>query len=125
MSIRSALGPAWVAKAVAPAVTVGARTAVRKHGYLERINARRCDALRDGALYYPARQPRTSSKTGTIRPHSSVGYRPPAPEMLIPLRGLPGSADRPAMHYYSNWISQSGASQHLAARTEIKMAWVL
>ena len=34
----------------------------------------------------------------TIRPHSSLGYKPPAPEAIILPAPLRGSAQKPIMH---------------------------
>lgn len=51
------------------------------------------------------------------RPHSSLGYRPPAPEAIIPpswpsgsapLRRPPRLAAKPTMHYHRNRTSQQG-----------------
>ncbi|MDB5315881.1 MAG: transposase [Rhodospirillales bacterium] len=50
----------------------------------------------------------------TLRPHSALGYRPPAPEVLLPMPWLPTGSG-------SKGSSQSGmimAHQHFARTTQ-------
>ena len=70
---------------------VGARTAfiapgsTWENGYFESFNARLRGTLLNGAKFYAIRKARTVIEAwrrhyNTIRPHSSLGYRPQAPE---------------------------------------------
>ncbi len=50
----------------------------------------------------------------TIRPHSALGWKPPAPETIVPMD------QRPIMHQLSNWTTRWGPTksrQDLTART--------
>ena len=61
-----------------------------------------------------------------VRPHSSLGYRPPAPQAILPpAHGLPYAAPRPAMGWPeppdSNWrtgIAPRGRPDHFAGLWE-------
>ena len=94
--IRSDNGPEFVAKAVQDWITaVGARTAYIapgspwENGYIESFNARIRDELLDGEIFYTLAEARVIVESwrrfyNTLRPHGSLGYRPPAPEVFIP-----------------------------------------
>ena len=102
--IRSDNGPEFVAQAVQDWIAaVGAKTAYIEpgspweNGYCESFNARLRDELLDGEIFYSLREAQIIIESwrrhyNTKRPHSALGYRPPAPETLIPL------ATRPVMH---------------------------
>ena len=73
----------------------GARTATikpgspRKNGYVESFNARLRDELPEGEIVHSLREAEIVIEswrrhTSTIRPHISLGPKPPAPEALIP-----------------------------------------
>jgi len=93
--IRSDNGPEFVAKAVQAWITaVGARTAYIapgspwENGYVESFNARLRDELLDGELFYSLREAQIIIESwrihyNTKRPHASLGYRPPAPEVFV------------------------------------------
>jgi transposase InsO family protein len=93
--IRSDNGPEFVAKAVQAWITaVGARTAYIapgspwENGYVESFNARHRDELLDGELFYSLREAQIIIESwrihyNTKRPHASLGYRPPAPEVFV------------------------------------------
>ena len=82
---------------------VGARTAFIEpgspweNGYCESFNARFRNELLDGEVFYTLREAqilieRWRRHYNTVRPHSALGYRPPAPESIV-------SIDRrPTMH---------------------------
>ena len=94
--IRSDNGPEFVAKAVQGWITaVGARTAYIapgspwENGYVESFNARMRDELLNGEIFYSLREAQIIIESwrihyNTRRPHASLGYRPPAPEVFVP-----------------------------------------
>ena len=102
--IRSDNGPEFVAKAVRRWIAaVGARTAFIEpgspweNGYIESFNARLRDELLNGEIFYSLKEARVLIESrrrhyNAARPHSSLGYRPPAPETIIMPRWPPGSA---------------------------------
>ena len=93
--IRSDNGPEFIAKAVQSWITaVGARTAYItpgspwENGYIESFNARLRDEFLNGEIFYTLQEAKVLIEAwrrqyNTIRPHSSLGYRPPAPEVLL------------------------------------------
>jgi hypothetical protein len=81
---------------------VGARTAFIEpdspweNGYCESFNAKFRDELLDGEIFYSLAQARIIESWrrpyNTIRPHSALGYRPPAPKILKRSALPPGAA---------------------------------
>src|SRR5947199_10839111 len=74
---------------------VGAKTAYItpgspwENGYVESFNARLRDELLDGEIFYTLREAQIVIESwrrhfNTIRPHESLGYKPPAPEVFVP-----------------------------------------
>jgi putative transposase len=94
--IRSDNGPEFVAKQVRQWITaVGAKTAyIEKgspweNGYVESFNARLRDELLNGEIFYSLREAQVVIESwrrhyNTVRPHASLGFRPPAPEVILP-----------------------------------------
>ena len=94
--IRSDNGAEFVAKAVRDWITaVGARTVYIEpgspweNGYVESFNARLRDELLNGEIFYSLREAQILIESwrrhyNTVRPHASLGYRPPAPEVFVP-----------------------------------------
>ena len=94
--IRSDNGPEFVAKAVQEWIgAVGAKTAYIapgspwENGDVESCNARRRDELLDGEIFYSLREAEVVIESwrrhfNTVRPHGALGYRPPAPEVVLP-----------------------------------------
>jgi putative transposase len=94
--IRSDNGAEFVARAVRAWITaVGAKTAYIEpgspweNGYVESFNARLRDELLDGEIFYSLREAEIIIESwrrhyNAVRPHASLGYRPPAPEVFIP-----------------------------------------
>ena len=92
--IRSDNGPEFIAKAVREwIVAVGAKTAFIEpgspweNGYCESFNARLRDELLNGEIFYSLAEAKVVIESwrrhyNTARPHSSLGYRPPAPQVL-------------------------------------------
>ena len=55
----------------------------------EPFNARLRDELLDGEIFYSLREAQIIIESwrrhyNTVRPHASLGYRPPAPEVFVP-----------------------------------------
>ena len=117
--VRSDNGPEFVAEAVRRWITaVGARTAFIEpgspweNGYIESFNARLRDELLNGEIFYTLKEAQVLIEAwrrhyNAVRPHGSLGYRPPAPETIIwpswppgsaPLRRPPSLAEKPPMH---------------------------
>ncbi len=107
--IRSDNGPEFVASAVQDWITaVGARTAYIErgspweNGFIESFNARLRDELLDGEIFYTLREAQIIIESwrrhyNTVRPHASLGYRPPAPEVFVPaFAAWPAAPPRPA-----------------------------
>jgi putative transposase len=94
--IRSDNGPEFVAKAVQGWIAaVGAKTAYIapgspwENGYVESFNARLRDELLEGEIFYSLREAEVAIESwrrhyNTVRPHASLGFRPPAPEVVMP-----------------------------------------
>ncbi|MEJ5220145.1 IS3 family transposase [Cognatishimia sp. D5M38] len=102
--IRSDNGPEFIAQAVRDWIAaVGAKTAYIEpgspweNGYCESFNARLRDELLNGEVFYSLREAQILIEEwrkhyNTKRPHSALGYRPPAPETIVPME------PRPIMH---------------------------
>lgn len=116
--IRSDNGSEFVAKAVREWISaVGAKTAYIEpgspweNGYCESFNSKLRDELLKGEIFYTLREAQIVIETwrrhyNTVRPHSSLGYKPPAPEAVLwpaakPQPAPPATptvAPRPIMH---------------------------
>lgn len=104
--IRSDNGPEFVAKAVREWIeTVGAKTAYIEpgspweNGYCESFNSKLRDELLNGEIFYSLGEAKIIIESwrrhyNNIRPHSALGYRPPAPQVFVPAR--PASQPGPA-----------------------------
>jgi len=102
--IRSDNGAEFIAKKVRAWIgAVGAKTAFItpgspwENGYCESFNARFRDELLNGEVFYTLREAqilieRWRHHYNTVRPHSALRYRPPAPESMMPID------QRPTMH---------------------------
>ena len=94
--IRSDNGPEFTAGAVREWLTnVGAKTlyiepgSPWENGYAESFNGKFRDELLNREIFYTLKEIQIliemwRRKYNTIRPHSSLSYRPPAPETVIP-----------------------------------------
>ena len=102
--IRSDDGPEFVAEAVRDWISaVGAKAAYIEpgspweNGYCESFNARLRDELLNGEVFYSLKEALKVIEElrihyNIVRPHSALGYRPPAPETIVPMDR------RPAIH---------------------------
>ena len=107
--IRSDNGPEFIAQAVQDWIkAVGAKTAYIapgspwENGYVESFNARFRDELLDGEIFYSLKEAQVIIESwrrhyNTARPHGSIGYKPPAPEVFVPaFAAWPATQPRPA-----------------------------
>ena len=107
--IRSDNGSEFIAQAVQDWIkAVGAKTAYIapgspwENGYVESFNARLRDERRNGEIFYSLREAQVIIESwrrhyNTVRPHGSIGYRPPAPEVFVPaFAAWPAAQPRPA-----------------------------
>ena len=104
--IRSDNGPEFIAKALRSWIAnIGTQTAYIEpgspweNGYCESFNSKLRDELLNGEIFYTLREAEVLIEAwrrhyNTVRPHSSLGYRPPAPETIILDRGWPGALAR-------------------------------
>ena len=80
--------------------TVGADTAFIEpgspweNGYCESFNARLRDELLNGEIFYSIKEAQIVIEQwrqhyNTIRPHDALGWRPPAPQSIVPLDHRP------------------------------------
>ena len=116
--VRSDNGPEFIAKAVREWIAaVGARTAFIEpgspweNGTCESFNSKLRDELLNGEIFYSLAEARIVIESwrqhdNTRRPHSSLGYRPPAHAVVpwpaaLPQPASPATsevADKPTMH---------------------------
>ena len=94
--IRSDNGPEFVAKELRKWLGgIGVKTAYIEpgspweNGYCESFNGTFRDNLLDGEVFYSLKEARVIvgewvKHYNEIRPHSSLGYKPPAPQTLVP-----------------------------------------
>ncbi|MFI3905636.1 IS3 family transposase [Ochrobactrum sp. S1502_03] len=113
--IRSDNGPEFIAKALREWIAaVGSKTAYImpgspwENGYCESFNSKLRDELLNGEIFYTLKEAKIIIENwrqhyNTVRPHSSLGYKPPAPQAAVwPSQNGPAStpavASRPSMH---------------------------
>ena len=59
-----------------------------ENGYIESFNGKMRDELLNGEIFYTLKEARIiiemwRKEYNSIRPHSALGYRPPAPEAIL------------------------------------------
>jgi transposase InsO family protein len=64
------------------------------NGYIESFNGKLRDELLDREVFYTLLEVRVLTERyrrtyNRVRPHSSLGYRPPTPEALLPAAPVP------------------------------------
>jgi transposase InsO family protein len=112
--IRSDNGPEFIAKALRDWLKrVGVKTLFIEpgspwgNGYNESFNGKLRDECLNGEMFYSLREAhiiieRWRQHYNRVRPHSSLGYRPPAPQAIIPADQLYTTggfrADRPSQN---------------------------
>lgn len=99
--IRSDNGPEFAARAVRNWLKrLGVQTlfiepgSPWENGYIESFNGKLRDELLNGEIFMTLLEAQVlieqwRKEYNEVRPHSSLGYRPPAPETLKPLQGIP------------------------------------
>jgi len=104
--IRSDNGPEFTAAAVREWLPrVGVKTlfiepgSPWENGYNESFNGKLRDELLNGEIFYTLREAKVLIEQwrrhyNTIRPHSALGYRPPAPQTMMPYQGASRSAQQ-------------------------------
>ena len=97
--VRSDNGPEFIATALRDWIAaVGSQTAYIEpgspweNGYCESFNSKLRDELLNGELFFSLAEAQVLIEAwrrhfNAVRPHSSLGYRPPAPETIIPRGG--------------------------------------
>jgi transposase InsO family protein len=106
--IRPDNGPEFVSKAAQKwTAAVGARTACIapgspwETGCVESFNARLRDELLNGEVFHSLREAQVVIESwrrhyNGVRPHASLGFKPPAPEVFVPaFAGRPSGSPRP------------------------------
>jgi putative transposase len=116
--IRSDNGPEFTAKAVRSWL---GRIAVKtlfiepgspwENGYNESFNGKLRDEVLNREIFYTLREAqviieRWRQEYNTFRPHSALGYRPPAPEVVLP----------PVYRTIEPWLISKGLDRHIAHR---------
>src|SRR5215475_3085489 len=109
MLVPNVLRPEFAAKAVRQWLgRLGVRTlfiepgSPWENGYCESFNARLRDELLNGEIFTSLHEAQVLIESwrrhyNAVRPHSSIGYRPPAPQAILPpAPGLPYAPPRSA-----------------------------
>ena len=116
--IRSDNGPEFTAKAVRKGLgRIGVKTlfiepgSPWENGYNESFNGKLRDEVLNREIFYTLKEAqviieRWRQEYNTFRPHSALGYRPPAPEAILP------PPERPI----EPWIIHKGMDIHTAKR---------
>ncbi len=76
-----------------------------ENGYVESLNGKFRDEFLNGELFYTLAEARVlierwRKEYNTFRPHSSLNYRPPAPEAIHPMPMIPGQV--PEENFWSS-----------------------
>ena len=127
--IRSDNGPEMTAKIVRQwLANVGAKTlyiepgSPWENGYCESFNGKLRDELLNGEIFYSLKEAKVVISQwrhhyNTVRPHSSLGYRPPAPQTFAPLLShLDGTTRTDARITRKAWcsLSRRDKCEHIA-----------
>jgi putative transposase len=116
--IRSDNGPEFTAKAVTSWLgRIGVKTlfiepgSPWENGYNESFNGKLRDEVLNREIFYTLREAQViieewRQEYNTFRPHSSLGYRPPAPEMVLP----------PSDTTTKPWIINKGLDRRIVQR---------
>ena len=107
--IRSDNGPEFTARAVRDWLKrIGVGTlfiepgSPWENGYVESFNGKLRDELLNGEIFFTLTEAkvlieRWRREYNTVRPHSSLGYRPPAPEAIIPVEACSAALRTPQL----------------------------
>ena len=107
--IRSDNGPEFVARQSkdgllrwVPEPPTSRQAVLGRNDYIESFNARLRDELLDGEIFYTLKEAQIVIESwrrhyNAVRPHASLGYKPPAPEVFVPaFAAWPAAQPRPA-----------------------------
>ena len=106
--IRSDNGPEFIAEGCGSGWrTVGAKTlyiepgSPWENGYCESFNGKLRDECLNGEIFYSLKEAQVVIEQwrvhyNTVRPHSSLGYRPPAPQAILPKQKGHGDVENAA-----------------------------
>jgi len=80
-----------------------------ENGYIESFNSKLRDELLNGEIFYTLREAKVLIEQwrieyNTIRPHSSLGYRPPAPATRVPWMSASAPLQLPSMATLRNQL---------------------
>jgi hypothetical protein len=86
LSSRASVSPSWLARLGVQTLYI-APGSPWENGYVESLIGKLRDELLDGEIFYTLKEAqvlieRWRRDYNWIRPHSSLGYRPPAPEAV-------------------------------------------
>jgi transposase InsO family protein len=116
--IRSDNGPEFTARAVRNWIgRIGVKTlfiepgSPWENGYNESFNGKLRDEVLNREIFYTLREAQViieewRQEYNTFRPHSSLGYRPPAPEALLP----------PSDMTIDHWLMNKGLDRQIVQR---------
>jgi len=116
--IRSDNGPEFTAKAVRNWLKrIGVKTlfiepgSPWENGYNESFNGKLRDEVLNGEIFYTLTEAQViiekwRQEYNTFRPHSSLGYLPPAPEAVLP----------PLDSTIEPWLIRKGLDRHIVQR---------
>jgi transposase InsO family protein len=107
--IRSDNGPEFTAQVVRDWLgRVGVKTlfiepgSPWENGYVESFNGKLRDELLNGEIFYTLREAKVLIERwrrhyNTVRPHSALGYQPPAPETISPAEAYSATLRMPQL----------------------------
>ena len=126
--IRSDNGPEFVAEAVRRWIAaVGSRTAFIQpgspweNGYIQSFNARLRDELLNGEIFYSLKEAQILIESwrrhyDAVRPHSSLGYRPSAPETIVTPSWPPGGEIVNALTFQRDLSTGAGQPTRISSQ---------
>ena len=121
LSVQPAAHQPWSGSSI----SISAKTAYIErgspweNGYIESFNARLRDELLDGEIFYTLREAQIVIESwrrhyNTIRPHASLGYKPPAPQVFVP-----------AFAAWPAALRHPGSAGHASATASLKLTFNL
>jgi hypothetical protein len=97
-----------------------------ENGYVETFNGKLRDELLGPEIFDTLPEARGLTERwrrddNRVRPHSSLGYRPPAPEAILPGPLAPPAGERGP--YQRGWHHQRGQVRASPGQTDRRRAW--
>jgi hypothetical protein len=98
-----------------------------ENGYVESFNGKFRDELLNGEIFYTLTEAqilieRWRREYNTIRPHSSLGYRPPAPEAMLPCRVAGGDCSPPALTEPDLWTTHPALQIDISSAEQLELS---